>query len=170
MRLAALSSVLLCASLVAACSKDHITSPTDSPPVAGDFQLTRAGGNSLPLLDSADSVDLHDRVEHREIYLEQGSLSLSSDSPPKFETVLHYAQYAVTIDATGQRHLEPLSALDIRDHGSVHRDADGTLELESEVTPSVVHKATPNNGEYTVQYEWGTIAPPLTLLFRQIPN
>ena len=147
-----------------------MTSPTDNPPVTGNFQLTRAAGNSLPLLDSADSVDLHDRVEHREIYLEQGSLSLSSDSPPRFETVLHYAQYAVTVDVTEQRHFELRAVLDIRDHGTVHRDADGTLELESEVTPSVVHKATPANGDYTVQYEWGTIAPPLTLLFRQIPN
>jgi hypothetical protein len=170
MRFAALRSVLLCASLVAACSNDRVTPPTDNPPAAGDFQLTRAGGNALPLLDSADSVDLHDRVEHREIYLEQGSLSLSSDSPPRFETVLHYAQYAVTVDVTEQRHFELRAVLDIRDHGGVRRDADGTLELESEVTPSVVHKATPANGSYTVQYEWGTIAPPLTLLFRQIPN
>lgn len=170
MRLAALSSVLLCASLVAGCSKDRVTSPTDNPPAAGNFQLTRAGGNSLPLLDSADSVDLHDRVEYREIYLEQGSLSLSSDSPPKFETVLHYAQYAVTFDVTEQRHFELRAVLDIRDHGVVHRNADGTLELESEVMPSVVHKATPANGDYTVQYDWGTVAPPLTLLFRSIPN
>jgi hypothetical protein len=170
MRLAVLSSVLLCASLVAACSKDRVTSPADNPPATGEFQLTRAGGNALPLLDSADSVDLHDRVEYREIYLEQGSLSLSSDSPPRFETVLHYAQYAVTFDVTDQRHLELRAVLDIRDHGTVHRGADGTLELESEVTPSVIHKATPVNGDYTVQYEWGTIAAPLTLLFRSIPN
>src|SRR5690349_99094 len=46
MRLAVLSSALLCASLVAACSTDHVTSPADSPPAAGDFQLTRADGNS----------------------------------------------------------------------------------------------------------------------------
>lgn len=170
MRLVALSSALLCASLVAACSKDRVTSPTDNPPVTGDFLLTRAGGNPLPLLDSADSVDLHGRVEHREIYLEQGSLTLSSDPQPRFVTLLHYAQYAVTVDASGQRHLELRDVLDIHDHGPVHRDADGTLELESDVTPSVVHHATPDQGGYTLQYEWGTIAPALVLSFRSFPN
>jgi hypothetical protein len=161
---------MLCALFVAACSNDGTTSPTANPPVAGDLQRTRAGGSSLPLLDSGDSVDLHDRVEYREIYLEKGSLSLSSDSPPRFETVLHYAQYAVTVDVTEQRHFELRAVLDIRDHGVVHRDADGTLELESVVTPSVVHHAAPDQGGYTLQPEWGTTAPALVLSFRSSSN
>jgi hypothetical protein len=170
MRLAAVSPALLCALLVAACSNDRTTSPTGNPPAAGDFQLARAGGSSLPVLDSGDSVDLHGRVEYREIYLEQGSLTLSSDAQPRFETSLHYAQYAVTVDASGQRHLELRAALDIHDHGLVHRDADGTLELESDVTPSTVHHATPEQGGYTLQYEQGAIAPPLVLFFRPALN
>ena len=164
------SLALLGALLVAACSKDHITSPAANPPAAGEFQLARAGGTALPFLDSADSVDLHGRVEQREIYLEQGSLTLSSDPQPRFETLLHYVQYAVTLDAAGQRHLELRAMTDIDDHGLVHRDPDGTLELESDVTPSVVHRASPEQGGYTLQYEWGTVAPPLALFFSSPPN
>lgn len=170
MRLAVSSLALVCAVLVAGCSKDTTTLPTGTPPAAGDFQLTRAGGNPLPLLDSADSVDLNGRVEHREIYLEQGSLTLSSDPEPRFETVLRYAQYTVIVDGSGQRHLELRAKTDINDHGLAHRDADGTLELESDVTPSVVHHATPDQGGYTLQYDWGTVAPALVLSFRSPRN
>ena len=161
----AIAAALLCASLVAACSKDRTTAPTSNPP-AGDFQLARAAGSSLPLLDSGDSVEVEGRSEYREIYLEQGSLTLTSDVQPRFETLLHYAWYAVTMDASGQRHLDLRAALDIRDHGLAHRDSDGTLELESDVTPSIVHHATPEQGGYTMKYEQAPTAPPLVLFFR----
>lgn len=171
MRLAVLSSALLCVSVGVACSKDRITAPTENPPAVREFQLTRAGGNTLPLLDSGDSVDLHGRIEYREIYLENGSFTLSEDSQQqRFETVLHYAQYVVTVDATDHRHLELRAVLDIRDHGVVRRDSDGALELESEVTPSIVHHAAPQQGGYAIQYEQGTIAPALALFFRPSPN
>ena len=68
-----------------------------SPPTGGtsgpaQFTLVRADGDSLPALDSGDSVALTTGVEYREIYLERGTLTLLQDPQARFETLLHYAQ------------------------------------------------------------------------------
>ena len=117
----------------------------------------------MPALDSGDSVDLHGLVEYREIYLERGTLTLAPESP-RFETLLHYAWYAVTIDDSGGRHLELRAALDIRDHGSVESDSQGNLRLRSDVS-GVEHTATPAGGGYTVLYRQVATTQPLTLFF-----
>jgi hypothetical protein len=79
--------------------------------------------------------------------------------------VLHYAWYAVTIDESGQRHLDLRAVLDIRDRGSVERDSQGNLRLKSDVS-GVEHTATADSGGYTVVYRQVAMTQPLTLFFR----
>lgn len=158
----------LASAAVVACGRDTSTTPHPGPPGSREFDLARIGENALPALDSGDSVDLHGLVEYREIYLERGTLTLAQEST-RFETVLHYAWYAVTIDDSGQRHLELRAALDIRDHGSVESDSQGNLRLRSDVS-GVEHTATPVNGGYTVLYRQVAMTQPLTLLFEQRVN
>ena len=120
---------------------------------------------SLPSLDSADSVASTTGVEYREIYLERGTLTLLQDPQARFETLLHYAQYAVTQTADGRR-LDLRGVLDFRDHGTVNHDAQGNLLLTSDLDPSVVHVAAADNGGYTVQYRFSSITQPIVLFFR----
>lgn len=155
--------LVLASAAVVACGRDFATTPHTEP--QPDFDLVRVEDNALPAFDSGDSVDLQGLVEYREIYLERGTLTLTLEQgSPRFETLLHYAWYAVTIDESGQRHLDPRGLLDIRDRGSVEFDAWGKLRLRSDVS-GAEHIATPTNGGYSVLYRQVAITQPLTLFF-----
>jgi len=147
----------------AACASDA-PPPTGGTSGPAQFTLVRANGDSLPALDSGDSVALTTGVEYREIYLERGTLTLLDDPPARFETLLHYAQYAVTQTA-GRRRLDLRGVLDFRDHGTVTHDVQGNLLLTSDLDPSVVHVATADNGGYAVQYRFSNAPRPIALLF-----
>ncbi len=156
---------LLCAAAsVAACSSDA-SPPTGGTSGPAQFTLVRADGDSLPALDSGDSVASTTGVEYREIYLERGTLTLLQDPPARFETLLHYAQYAVTQTAGGRR-LDLRGVLDFRDHGTVTHDAQGNLLLTSDLDPSVVHVATADSGGYGLQYRFSNAPHAIALLFR----
>jgi hypothetical protein len=155
---------LLCAMVfLAACSSDT-SPPTEGTSSPSQFTLARVAGHTLPSLDSGDSVALSTGVEYREIYLERGTLTLVQDPQPRFETLLHYAQYAVTQTADG-RHLDLRGMLDFRDHGTVTHDAQGNLLLTSDLDPSVVHVATVDSGGYAVQYRFSSTTQPIALFF-----
>ena len=156
---------LLCATaLLAACSSDALplTGGTSGP---AQFTLAQVGGDTLPALDSGDSVASNTGVEYREIYLERGTLTLLQEPQARFETLLHYAQYSVTQTATGRR-LELRAALDFRDHGTVAHDPQGNLLLASDLDPSVVHVATADGDGYEVQYRFSSATQPIALFFR----
>jgi hypothetical protein len=125
----------------------------------------RVSGDTLPALDSADSVASSTGVEHREIYLERGTLTLLQNPQPRFETVLHYAQYAVTQTAGGRR-LDLRGVVDFRDHGMVTHDPEGNLLLTSDLDSSVVHVATVDNDGFAVQYRFSNAPQPIALVFR----
>jgi hypothetical protein len=154
---------LFCACL-AACSSDA-SSPTGGTSAPAQFTLARVSGDTLPALDSGDSVALATGVEYREIYLEYGTLTLLQDPQPRFETLLHYAQYAVTQTANGRR-LDLRGVVDFRDHGAVTHDAQGNLLLRSDLDSSVVHVASVDGGGYVVQYRFSNATQPIALLFR----
>jgi len=160
------SALILAAAVAAACASDA-GSVTGGNPGNSDFKLTRVGGNAVPALDSGDSVAIGTGgvVEYREIYLERGSLTFSQDSQ-RFESVLHYAQYAVTTGTDGQRHLDLRGVVDFEDHGVVTHDAQGNLLLQSDLEPSVVHVATADSDGYTVQYHFPNVTFALVLAFR----
>jgi hypothetical protein len=165
MRAVRIGLALLCAmGFVAACSSD-VSPPTGGTSGPSEFALARVGGDTIPSLDSGDSVALTTGVEYREIYLERGTLTLIQDPQARFESLLHYAQYAVTQTASGRR-LDLRGALDFRDHGTVTHDAHGNLLLTSDLDPSVVHVATADNGGYTVQYRFSSTTQPIALFFR----
>jgi len=165
MRVVQAGLALLCATaFLAACSSDALP-PTEDTSGPAQFALARVGGDTLPALDSGDSVALNTGVEYREIYLEHGSLTLFQDPQPRFETLLHYAQYAVTQTAGGRR-LDLRAALDFRDHGTVTHDAQGNLLLTSDLDPSVVHVATVDSNGYAVQYRFSNATQPIDLFFR----
>jgi hypothetical protein len=149
---------------LAACSSDA-SSPTGGIPGPGQFTLARVGGDTLPALDSGDSVSSTTGVEYREIYLENGSLTLVQGPQPEFETLLHYAQYAITQTANGRR-LDLRGVVDFRDHGAVTHDAQGNLLLRSDLDSSVVHVAIADGGGYQVQYRFSNATQPIILLFR----
>jgi hypothetical protein len=155
--------VLLCAFL-AACSSDA-SSPTGGNSGPGQFALARVGGDTLPALDSGDSVSSTTGVEFREIYLENGTLTLVQDPQLRFETLLHYAQYAVTQTTNGRR-LDLRGVVDFRDHGAATHDAQGNLLLRSDLDSSVVHVAIVDGGGYLVQYRFSNATQPIALLFR----
>jgi hypothetical protein len=156
---------LLCAmAFLAACSSDDLP-PTGGTSGPSEFTLARVAGDTVPSLDSGDSVASTTGVEYREIYLERGTLTLVQDPQARFESLLHYAQYAVTQTAGGRR-LDLRGVLDLRDHGTVTHDAQGNLLLTSDLDPSVVHVATVDNGGYTVQYRFSSTTQPIALLFR----
>jgi hypothetical protein len=158
---------LLCATVfVAACSSDA-SPPTGGTSGPAQFTLARVSGDTLPSLDSGDSVALSTGVEYREIYLERGTLTLLQDPQARFETLLHYAQYAVTQTADGRR-LDLRSMLDFRDHGTVTHDAQGNLLLTSDLDPSVVHVATIGDGGYAVQYRFSNTTQSIALFFRGV--
>jgi len=153
----------LASAAVVACGRDFASTPHTEP--QRDFELARVEGNALPAFDSGDSIDLQGLVEYREIYLERGTLTLTlEEASPRFETLLHYAWYAVTIGDSGERHLDLRGLLDIRDRGSVETDAQGNLHLKSDVS-GAEHVASPVNGGYSVLYRQVAITQPLTLLF-----
>jgi len=155
--------LVLASAAVVACGRDFATTPHTEP--QRDFDLARVEGNALPAFDSGDSVDLQGLVEYREIYLERGTLTLTVEQDsPRFETLLHYAWYAVTVDESGQRHLDLRGLLDIRDRGSAETDAQGNLHLKSDVS-GAEHLASPANGGYSVLYRQVAITQPLTLFF-----
>jgi hypothetical protein len=104
-------------------------------------------------------------VEYREIYLERGTLTLLQDPQPRFETLLHYAQYAVTQTADGRR-LDLRGMLDFRDHGTVTQDRQGNLLLTSDLDLSVIHVATVDSGGYRVRYRFSNATQPIALFFR----
>ncbi len=157
---------LLCAmAFFAACS--DVSPPTGGTSGPAQFTLARVSGDTLPALDSGDSVALSTGVEYREIYLERGTLTLLQDPQPRFETLLHYAQYAVTQTADGRR-LDLRGMLDFRDHGTVTHDAHGNLLLTSDLDPSVIHVATVNSGGYTVQYRFSSTTQPIALFFSPV--
>jgi len=165
MRAVQIRLALLCATaFLAACSSD-VSPPTGGTSGPTQFALARVGGDTLPSLDSGDSVASTTGVEYREIYLERGTLTLLQDTQARFETLLHYAQYAVTPTADGRR-LDLRGVLDFRDHGTVTRDAQGNLLLTSDLDPSVVHVASADSGGYTVQYRFSNITQPIALFFR----
>lgn len=156
---------LLCAmTFLAACSSDA-SPPTGGTSGASQFTLVRVSGDTLPALDSADSVASSTGVEHREIYLERGTLTLLQNPQPRFETVLHYAQYAVTQTAGGRR-LDLRGVVDFRDHGMVTHDPEGNLLLTSDLDSSVVHVATVDNDGFAVQYRFSNAPQPIALVFR----
>ncbi len=158
---------LLCVmAFVAACSSDN-SPPTGGTSGPAQFTLARVSGDTLPSLDSGDSVALATGVEYREIYLERGTLTLFQDPQARFETLLHYAQYAVTQTADGRR-LDLRGMLDFRDHGTVTHDAQGNLLLTSDLDPSVVHVATVNSGGYSVQYRFSSTNQPIALFFSPV--
>jgi len=157
-------ALLYATALLAACASDT-SPPTGGTSGPAQFTLARAGGDTLPALDSGDSVALNTGVEYREIYLERGTLTLLQEPPARFETLLHCAQYAVTQTAGGRR-LDLRAMLDFRDHGTVTRDAQGNLLLTSDLDPSVVHVATVDSGGYAVQYRFSNVTQPLALFFR----
>jgi hypothetical protein len=150
--------------LVGACSSD-ISTATSSPG-SSQFELARVGSDTLPSLDSGDSVASNGNVEYREIYLERGALTLVQNPQPRFESLLHFAQYAVTPTAGGGRRLDLRAVADFRDQGAVAHDAQGNLLLTSDLDPSVVHVASAANGGYTVQYRFSSITQPIVLFFR----
>lgn len=157
---------LLCAmAFFAACS--DASPPTGGSSNPSEFTLARVGGDTVPSLDSGDSVALSTGVEYREIYLERGTLTLFQDPQPRFETLLHYAQYAVTQTADGRR-LDLRGILDFRDHGTVTHDAQGNLLLTSDLDPSVVHVATVNSGGYSVEYRFSSTTQPIALFFSSV--
>jgi hypothetical protein len=149
--------------MLAACSSDPTTATGNSSSV---FGLARVGVDTLPSLDSGDSVVTNTGVEFREIYLERGSLTLTHDPQPRFETLLHYAWYAVTPTAGGEKRLDPRGVLDLRDHGTVTTDAQGNLLLTSDLDPSVVHVATAVADGYAVHYRFSNVTQAISLFFR----
>src|SRR5262249_53804826 len=130
------------------------------------FDLARVGVDSLPALDSGDSVALTTGVEFREIYLERGTLTLTHDAQPRFETLLHYAWYAVTPTPGGGKRLDPRGVLDVADPGTVTTDAQGNLLLTSDLDHSVVHVATAVAGGYAVHYHFSSGTEAISLFFR----
>jgi hypothetical protein len=156
---------LFCAvAFLTACSSDA-PAPTEGSSGPGQFALARVGGDTLPALDSGDSVSSTTGVEYREIYLEYGTLTLVQDPQLRFETLLHYAQYAVTQTANGRR-LDLRGVVDFRDHGASTRDAQGNLLLTSDLDSSVVHVAIADDGGYRVQYRFSNATQPIALFFR----
>jgi hypothetical protein len=137
-----------------------------------ELHLRRADGQWVPTLVESDSGLVDGVVQHREIYLEIGSLRLTGGATPGYETTLHYAWYEATVDAGGQKHLRFIAAVDIDDHGTVQYDARGDLIMSSQVMPVITHTAGAEHGGFAMRYRFiaNHAVPPTTLFFRREPK
>jgi len=137
-----------------------------------ELQLRRSDGQSVPMLVEQDSGLVNGIVEHREIYLESGVLTLHGGTQPTYQTTLHYAWYTVTFDANGQRHLLFKAATDIDDAGTVRYDARGDLVMTSQETSDIAHSASGDAGGVTVRYRFvaNDVVAPSTFFFRREPK
>lgn len=137
-----------------------------------ELHLRRSDGRPVPVLVEGDSGVVNGGVEYREIYLESGVLRLSGGAQPTYQTTLHYAWYAVTFDANGQRHLTFKSALDIDDGGTVRYDSRGDLVMTSQELSDISHAGSADAGGFTVRYRFvaNDIVAPSSFFFRREPK
>lgn len=131
--------------------------------------LRRLDGTRLPTLIASGDFDIDGVVEYREVYLESGSLQLTGGEHPAYQTLLHFAAYAVTFDDAGQRHFVLRTALDLRDHGSVHYDARGDLVMTSADVAALSHTASAESTGFSMRY-WIPDTAGEVLFFRREPE
>jgi hypothetical protein len=132
---------------------------------SAELQLLRLGGAPVPTLISEDSAASNGAGESREVFLEGGTLQLSGGAEPRYQTVLHYAEYSVSVDIEGQRHVVLASTFDVHDAGSVRYDARGNLTMASDSTANLTQSASPEAGGFLVQYRKTSSDSASTLLF-----
>ena len=117
------------------------------------FQLQHFGGALVPELVEIDTVRFSDGTsEIRDLYLDGGTLTLSGGPHPSYQTTLHYAEYAVTVDDAGQ-HLVLDGTHDVRDQGFVSYDARGDLSLTS-LLPDLTESASAGPAGFEVLYRY----------------
>jgi hypothetical protein len=132
--------------------------------------LRDLGSKRLPTLIDADTVQWNGVREYVEVYLERGQLQLTGGATPRYATELHYAQYAVSTNAAGQRSMVLRAAWDDRDRGLVNYDARGDMALTSELTWPLSHVASGISGGFSMQYRLAGTDSVLSLFFRREPK
>ncbi len=103
-------------------------------PDAEVFTLTHLGGVRLPKLLHADTVSWDGQREYHEVWMEDGTLTLSQGIVPRYQITVRAVEYAVR-DIGGRRDMQVRARMGEYDRGLVSTRADDLLFTSEYISP-----------------------------------
>lgn len=130
------------------------------------LELGLLGGEPLPVLIAADTVEWNGESEYHEVFAASGALSLTGGAQPRYELTVRYEEYDVRL-VEGRRSATLRLEWSEYDRGLVAYDASGDLGMTSELIAPLHHRSEPVGGGFIVDFRIPGSDERLELFYRR---